>query len=115
MGRPMYSKNQKADEKRVAGFVYLEPGDRGTLTVNGRTYNATVVEAGTGFAAVILDSRVNLAAGLKSLQKKPDSALRHAIFAAFRAGMQRSHSSARGARVYRMGDSLITVEKSGGR
>ena len=100
------------NDNKVPGYVYLDEGDRVIITtVQGIEYWATVSSAVSGVATMVIDPIDNNASGLKSLSKKPIPTPRHAMMAAFRAGMRRSHRSADGKRIYRIGDLLITVTR----
>ena len=99
-------------DNRVKGYIYLDSGDRILITTEtGKEYGATVVDAASGAATIVIDSQTGYAEDLRSLRKGPPPSIRHAMFQAFRAGMRRSHISSTGSRVYRLGGMMITVDR----
>lgn len=99
-------------DNRVDGYIYLDEGDRVLITTEtGKEYGATVSGAASGVATVVIDSDMGYASNLRSLSKEPPPSVRRVLFQAFRAGMTRSHTTSSGARVYRLGGMIVTINR----
>lgn len=106
------------EAKRVAGFTYIEPGERILVCLgDGREIGGSVIESATGYACVVLDNDGITPRAKQALPARKEVWTRKAIYAAFRAGMIRHHDKnieggSRDLRAYRLGGATIIVRKN---